>query len=143
MNSGELEPPIRESIKQITPSIWTISTSILCYALPQIETPPAHPVLASWTDGAQIFCLTQRADTSPPVPASGQGDSTTGRVYDAGRSTGVWFIGNEAVIKVKSWFPGQQSEASTTAFVREHASSIRCQNRSSSTRTKLRADRSS
>jgi len=120
---SELNPPVRESVKQITSQIWTIGTSVLCYAF---EDTKYHPVnsLASWQDGVNMFYLIHRNASSPPVPAPGFGDSSTGRVYDAGSGCGVWFIGNEAVVKVKSWTPGQQSEASTIKYVRENAPSV-------------------
>jgi len=101
----------------------TISTSVLCYVS---ENTNYHPVnsLVSWKDGLMIFYLVCRNASSLPVPVPGLGDSSTGRVYDAGSGCGVWFIGNEAVVKVKSWIPGQQSEASTIKFVRENAPSV-------------------
>jgi len=120
---SEVDPPVRESVKQITAQIWTIGTSVLCYAFEDTEHHPANS-LVSWKDGLTIFYLVRRNASSPPVPAPGLGDSSTGRVYDAGSGCGVWFIGNEAVVKVKSWTPGHQSEASTIKFVCENAPSI-------------------
>lgn len=120
---SELDPPVRESIKQITPQIWTVGTSVLCYAFEDAKHHPENS-FASWKDGLTIFYLVRRNETSPPVPASGLGDSNTGRVYDAGSGCGVWFIGNEAVVKVKSWTKGQQSEASTMKFVHKKAPSV-------------------
>ncbi|CAG8981947.1 hypothetical protein HYALB_00013568 [Hymenoscyphus albidus] len=120
---SELDPPVRETVKQITAQIWTIGTSILCYAFEDTEHHPAN-LLASWKDGSTIFHLVRRNASSPPVPAPGLGDASIGRVYDAGCASGVWFIGNEAVVKVKSWTPGLQSEASTIKFVRENAPSV-------------------
>jgi hypothetical protein len=123
MLRSELDPPVRESVKQITAQIWTIGTSVLCYAFEDTKHHPANS-LASWKDGTIIFYLVRRNASSPPVPAPGLGDSNAGRVYDAGSGCGVWFIRNEAVVKVKSWTPGQQSEASTIKFVRENAPSV-------------------
>lgn len=123
--NSEAKPPLRESIKQVTPSIWTIGSSTLCYAFDR-DQKDDYPTsfLASWTDGPQTFYLVDRDDKSPQVLADS--DSNTGRIYEAGSSSGVWLIGNEAIIKVKSWHPDHpiQSEPDTIAFIRSHAPSI-------------------
>lgn len=129
---SELDPPTRESIKQIAPNIWTICASVLCYAyfahIHSKASPDEDSIskrsIVSWKDGSQTFYLVEREATSPPVPESGQGDSTTGRIYAAGSSSGVWSLGNEVIVKIKSWHPGQQAEPATIAFIRENVPSI-------------------
>lgn len=85
---------------------------------------PSHPPIPpAPSDGPQIFYLVHRDDNSPPVPADG--DSITGRIYE-GSSSGVWLIGDETVIEVKSWHKDHpiQSEPAMLDFIRLHAPSV-------------------
>jgi hypothetical protein len=41
-------------------------------------------------------------------------------VHQLGSTSAVWAVGHEAFCKVKSWSHGQESEAQTIAFVKEH-----------------------
>lgn len=116
----QLNPFIRHTIKQISPEVWSIGASSMCYKT-TADDPPAG-AFASWKDGSHCYHLTPRTSSSPPVPA--ENDSVPERIYDGGYAGSVWSIGDEAVIKVKSWIPGQQSEASTIEFIRQHFPTI-------------------
>ncbi|KAL2033411.1 hypothetical protein VTO58DRAFT_104125 [Aureobasidium pullulans] len=119
----EMIPPCRESITKSSPNILALGTSVNCVRTPLASPPPPNTLL-SWHDGDFIFHLLPRCqstanliDSSPQLQDSLPMHEL---IYDAGSCSGVYFLGNEIVCKVKGWKEGMQLESETIAFVREH-----------------------
>ncbi|KUJ10101.1 uncharacterized protein LY89DRAFT_269934 [Mollisia scopiformis] len=112
----EMEPPARESVKRMNPSLWTLGTTVICV---KISTGDAQPLnsLASWVDGDSTFHLQPRDETY--LTNSTEGDAAIDRLQECGTGGSVWKLGSEAICKVKSWYEGRQLEATTIDFVRK------------------------
>ena len=116
-----MEPPARESVKRITPHLWTLGSNMMCVKINAQETPPLSS-LQSWQDGDSMFCLLPRDEAL--LTTSGEGDSAIDLIQECGTGGSVWGIGSEAICKVKGWREDRQLEAGTIAFVRDNCSSV-------------------
>ncbi|POR35819.1 Uncharacterized protein TPAR_03986 [Tolypocladium paradoxum] len=125
------KPSIVESVKQVSANRWRMGRALLeCERLsPDNLLRPNDGALATWKDGNDWFILRASGDADAgeartvPDKEDGPGD-TVRLVHQLGSSSAVWAVGRDAFCKVKTWYPGLESEAKTIAFVREHCPQI-------------------
>lgn len=102
---------ITESIRQVTPDRWILGSLAVCERV----TPILEDVLASGNDSEDdIFCIRpiRESDVSTgPAPDP---------IHTGGTSAAVWALGG-AIIKVKAWVEGIESEAETLRYVRQRS----------------------
>ena len=115
--------PLNQSIRQISPSRWSIG-SLICE---RIETRQAtDAVAACWKeeDGESTYIL-RSIKHDDIAPASSIESSDEVRfVHTGGTLSAVWTIGTDAFCKVKPWNPNLESEDITIAFVKKIAPQI-------------------
>ncbi|THW56974.1 hypothetical protein D6D20_08322 [Aureobasidium pullulans] len=123
----EMIPPCRESITESGPVVLALGTMVNCIRAP-LSTPPAPNTLLSWNDTDFVFHLLPRGVSTEGLVNTSlrlqDSDPMHKLIYDAGSCSGVYFLGNEIVCKVKGWKEGMQLESETIAFVREHFPTI-------------------
>lgn len=115
---SEMNPPHTKSITTSGNNILNLGSSRVCVRLSASGSPPPGP-LASWRDGNSVIYVLQR-DT-PPIESL-RFDYQL--IHEAGSSSAVWTLGNNAVCKVHPWKEGTQLEADTLAFISKRFPSI-------------------
>jgi len=92
---SEIEPPARESMKRISPQLWTLGSSLMCTKVSAHDVQPLNTIL-SWHDGNSTFHLLPRDE--PLLTTLNEGDSVIDRIQDYGTGGAVWGIGNEVIL---------------------------------------------
>ncbi|KAJ5574008.1 uncharacterized protein N7459_008435 [Penicillium hispanicum] len=107
-----MEGPITDSVKEIDKDTWRIGGPILHRSMG-----PSHR--STWYDRMDGFSyfITDAPVPPPPSMPLRANNSTIKLVYDAGKNSAVWSIGNDAFCKVKTRIVGTTPEATTIAFV--------------------------
>lgn len=105
---------VRESIKKVDQNAWLIGDLIL-------HSSSGRSDASSWYDPTDNLSYTLTKAPTPPLPAVPllAHDPRIVLVYEAGDSSAVWSIGNNAFCKVKLLVEDAASEATTLAFVHE------------------------
>jgi hypothetical protein len=116
-----MEPPARDSIKRMSPTLWTLGSSMICVKIGVGQAQPLNTI-ASWKDGDSDFHLIPRDEGL--LVGLGEGDSAIDRIQECGTGGSVFSIGSEAICKAKSWYEGRQLEGATIKFVREQFPSV-------------------
>ncbi|KAF4626294.1 hypothetical protein G7Y89_g11868 [Cudoniella acicularis] len=121
MHVLEMKPTARESIKRMSPQLWTIGSSMMCS---KVKTQDAQPLesIVSWHEGSSTFHLLPRDESV--LKNLGEGDSVIDRIHESGTGSGVWGIGDEFIFKAKGWKEDRQLEAVTMNFVAENFPSV-------------------
>lgn len=102
--------PVNQSIQEISQGSWIIGNRIL---LSRQSSPSSGPC---WSDGTGSFYVISDAVYPPPPSRPLPSTSTIKLVYDAGRASAVWSIG-DAFCKVKIIDPSATREHVTLNFL--------------------------
>ncbi|EHK99743.1 hypothetical protein M7I_4424 [Glarea lozoyensis 74030] len=116
-----MEPPARDSVKRMSPTLWALGSRMLCVKIGVAEAQQLNTI-ASWKDGDSEFRLIPRDEAL--LVGFGEGDSAVDRIQECGTGGSVFSIGNEAICKAKSWYEGRQLEGTTIEVVREQFPSV-------------------
>lgn len=108
-----MDPPARDSVKRVSPQLWTLGSRFICSRAVAGETSPSSVV--SWTDGDSVFSIQPRDEKS--LVSEDRADSAIDRIQECGTGGSLWRLGDEAICKVKSWSDNRQLEAATIEFV--------------------------
>lgn len=118
-----MQLPIRESLKQISPSCWRAGFVVI-----ERDAIVSSPdTIVEWTD-KDITCRLRPSGSHDKDSACAHASDDVRLVHEGGTLSAVWQIGQRAYCKVHPWKPQMESEAATIAFVKQAAPYVRTPN---------------
>lgn len=105
-----MDTAVNQSLKQVDSNTWLIGNLVL-------HRSSSNSGIASWYDDNSSYELTDVSDSLPSASPLPPDNPHVKLVYDAGGSSAVWSIGNNAFCKVKTIIYNTTSEAATLEFL--------------------------